>query len=395
MDLLNAIRKNDITKVEKLLKKGYYIRINDPVPDTQEQIPIKTIPLCLATARGQLFIVKLLLQYGADVRACNTDWAPPIHLATYRGYIDILKYFLTETSKGAANIVNSTDQTGDTPLHIAARYSKVEIVNLFLENGCDFSIVNKANKTPLDTAKEVFGKKSDAIFSAISKKMKDAIDARTFTPARSQLSQLQLSFIDCLSLTFQQQPLLYDNIATVTQPPQQQQQTANLEYRNDNNRQNIPKRLINKLVVKENKIVNLKDDITTSNAEKNKIKVDIAKLTKQMNQQDIIISKKETEINTLVRECDLIRKWLQSSDLKTSIPNIEEKSLECPVCLEVPLPPKNVYQCTNGHIYCSICKDMPIMNNCPVCRVPLDKQNPIRNLVFTDIIVNLFPNLKP
>lgn len=388
MDLLKAIRKNDISKVEKILKKGYYVRINDAIPDAQEQVPIKTIPLCLATARGQLNIVKLLLHYGADVRAWNGDWASPIHLATYRGYIDILKYFLSETSE-RGYIINSVDQLGDTPLHIAARYSKVDIVHLLLEHNCDFSVVNKTKKTPLDVSKEIYGEEADLICTAIVTKMRQQA-AKVAPPAGG---------VRIPGGSIPQRPTTAGAVpssSTGAVPPPStgaRPATTNLDVRATTD---VPKKLNEELVTKENKITNLEDDITTAYAEKNKIKVDIAKLTEKLNQQDITISRKEAEKTALEKECVLIRKRLnpERTESRPSQPNIQERNCECPVCLEVPLPPKNVYQCTNGHIYCSECKDMPNMNVCPQCRVPLDKQNPIRNIAFTEIVANLFPNLK-
>ena len=38
-----------------------------------------------------------------------------------------------------------------------------------------------------------------------------------------------------------------------------------------------------------------------------------------------------------------------------------EAELECPVCMEMALPP--IYQCEEGHIICSSCK--PLLTNCP------------------------------
>lgn len=51
------------------------------------------------------------------------------------------------------------------------------------------------------------------------------------------------------------------------------------------------------------------------------------------------------------------------SDLSKSLANL----LECPVCLEIMVPP--IIQCLNGHNICSSCK--PRLNLCPTCRVDL------------------------
>lgn len=49
-----------------------------------------------------------------------------------------------------------------------------------------------------------------------------------------------------------------------------------------------------------------------------------------------------------------------------SVPNSEEilKLLECPCCLEPPIPP--IKTCVTGHIICSFCR--PRLTKCPICR---------------------------
>jgi len=41
---------------------------------------------------------------------------------------------------------------------------------------------------------------------------------------------------------------------------------------------------------------------------------------------------------------------------------------ECPVCLELLLPPARIMQCSNGHLVCAECEAKPELNCCPTCR---------------------------
>ena len=43
----------------------------------------------------------------------------------------------------------------------------------------------------------------------------------------------------------------------------------------------------------------------------------------------------------------------------------------CPVCYEPLKPPKRIFQCTNGHLVCDICKRQPQLRGCPTCRQPI------------------------
>jgi len=43
----------------------------------------------------------------------------------------------------------------------------------------------------------------------------------------------------------------------------------------------------------------------------------------------------------------------------------------CPVCYESLKPPKRIFQCTNGHLVCEVCKRQPQLTGCPTCRQPI------------------------
>ena len=41
---------------------------------------------------------------------------------------------------------------------------------------------------------------------------------------------------------------------------------------------------------------------------------------------------------------------------------------ECPVCLEMLMPPIRIIQCSNGHLVCEVCQSRPQLSCCPTCR---------------------------
>ena len=65
---------------------------------------------------------------------------------------------------------------------------------------------------------------------------------------------------------------------------------------------------------------------------------------------------------------------------------IKDLISECPVCLET-INSVPIYQCRNGHVVCKDCH--PKMETCPICRVHLSHDGPIRNLKLEDMVNRL------
>jgi len=65
--------------------------------------------------------------------------------------------------------------------------------------------------------------------------------------------------------------------------------------------------------------------------------------------------------------------------------------LECPVCLEEMKPPKKIFQCSNGHVICELCKNNPEVRSCPTCRVKFrGHNNVVRNIVAEKLARSTF-----
>jgi len=64
--------------------------------------------------------------------------------------------------------------------------------------------------------------------------------------------------------------------------------------------------------------------------------------------------------------------------------------LECPVCLEEMKPPKKIFQCSNGHVICELCKGNPEVRSCPTCRVKFRGHNVVRNIVAEKLARSTF-----
>ena len=151
MDILKAIRKNDVKKLEKFLKKGFKPNAVLDEFDNNNQLKYSTIPLSLAAKEGYVDIVSALVKYGANIHASNDDWEAPMHIAAFYGHIDVMRFLLTRDIN-----INKQDKKGNTVLHIAVMKSQFNCVHLLLtgDTGIDLSIKNNESKTALDLAKK-------------------------------------------------------------------------------------------------------------------------------------------------------------------------------------------------------------------------------------------------
>ena len=96
-----------------------------------------------ACGSGQVKVVQLLLEKGADFGAKNTIGCTALHFAcisedesTRSSRVDIARMLL---AKGADVGVKEVDGDGDTPLHLACdgEENQSELVALLLENGAE------------------------------------------------------------------------------------------------------------------------------------------------------------------------------------------------------------------------------------------------------------------
>jgi len=71
--------------------------------------------------------------------------------------------------------------------------------------------------------------------------------------------------------------------------------------------------------------------------------------------------------------------------------NNEPFEVSCPVCFEVPLPPRKIFQCSQGHTICDLCLSK-IDKKCPTCREDWSNSSnlPVRNRMAESMLNNYF-----
>lgn len=106
-------------------------------------------PLSLAASKGQVSIIKLLLQHNVppDLRSNGDEKHTALHLAAREGHIEIVRILVEATSS-----IDAQTNSGFTPLTLAASKGHLEIVQLLLKQGADPNITSSNGYTLLSIA---------------------------------------------------------------------------------------------------------------------------------------------------------------------------------------------------------------------------------------------------
>ena len=99
--------------------------------------------LCTACLSGEVKIVQLLLNSGADPNVANCHGATPLHETAINGNIEIAELLIKKGS-----IIDSTNHRGATPLCCAIACDNPEVVKLLLQQGANLHHTLKDGFTP-------------------------------------------------------------------------------------------------------------------------------------------------------------------------------------------------------------------------------------------------------
>ncbi|XP_023717827.1 putative ankyrin repeat protein RF_0381 [Cryptotermes secundus] len=141
--LFCAIRCRNTQLVKVLIEKG--ADVNAKIVNMDGITPLHSAVLV-----KDVDIFKILLENGADFTAfCNFRNQTVIHSAAAAGNLEM---FLTMVRYNADMSVQTNNEKGDRPIHLAASMGHVSIVEWLIENGISMEIINKEGHTPLHRA---------------------------------------------------------------------------------------------------------------------------------------------------------------------------------------------------------------------------------------------------
>ena len=98
---------------------------------------------------GDIETIKEILSTDASlIGARDKDGSTPLHCATWKGHKDLVDVLLNFGAD--VNAENSNDHWGTTPLHAAAHANQTAIAKKLLEHGANLNARDMNGKTPLD-----------------------------------------------------------------------------------------------------------------------------------------------------------------------------------------------------------------------------------------------------
>lgn len=128
--------------VTKLLKAGSKAAINDQ--DSEGRTPLHS-----ATVQGNVAVVKILVDNGADTEVRDRKGWTPLHYAAFSGQ-DLVVWLLVE--KGADMEAKEPLFDGKTALHHAAANGRKDVVRLLVQMGAEIDAVDDNGTTAVQHA---------------------------------------------------------------------------------------------------------------------------------------------------------------------------------------------------------------------------------------------------
>jgi len=207
--LLDAAKKDDVETIKALLTvKNINVHAKDKV--------ISGTALHYAAKNGNIGAMQALIDANASTMAPDYWGDTPLHWAARFDKVDAIN-LLCKTAPADINVTNEWGtppilHRGETPLHTAALLGHVGAVKALLAAGANVNAKNKNGQTPLDSAKKAQQDSSNpaqwnAVIAAlenppseIKEPKKDTIDKllQSLTTLHSKLTELKIK-LDTLS----------------------------------------------------------------------------------------------------------------------------------------------------------------------------------------------------
>ncbi|XP_077208275.1 transient receptor potential cation channel subfamily A member 1 isoform X1 [Paroedura picta] len=108
----------------------------------------KCSPLHLAVQSGDLEMIKMCLEYGAQIDLKQNDKCTALHFAATQGATEILKLMMS-SYKGEDPIIDAVDGNKETLLHRTALFDHYDLAEYLISMGAKIDCVDVEGRTPL------------------------------------------------------------------------------------------------------------------------------------------------------------------------------------------------------------------------------------------------------
>ncbi|WP_342263506.1 ankyrin repeat domain-containing protein [Spiroplasma endosymbiont of Clivina fossor] len=126
MSIINAINNNNWEIINILFDHGHNVNFQDPL--------VNNTYLHIAARNGQLELVKLLLERGANPNIQEKKGLTPLYFAAESDKTEVVQELLTNKNSKNTIDINLSNNLGDTPLQIASFKGHHKVVELLLKN---------------------------------------------------------------------------------------------------------------------------------------------------------------------------------------------------------------------------------------------------------------------
>ncbi|KAL5255844.1 hypothetical protein ACHWQZ_G011172 [Mnemiopsis leidyi] len=174
-DLIQLVYISDSSELEKLLEHrtkhpthsvtqsicqlGMFNKFSDGLSGLKTYVNSPAlgrnqVPLHIAVKSNTAFAVNQLLNAGGDPLAQDEAGNNPVHSAAFSGCNIALEAILTHESVGRIKeqILASTNNDGDTPIHLACKAPQISCIELLLDHGSKLDTPNKEGLLPIQCA---------------------------------------------------------------------------------------------------------------------------------------------------------------------------------------------------------------------------------------------------
>ncbi|KAL3882108.1 hypothetical protein ACJMK2_028479 [Sinanodonta woodiana] len=150
-------------------------------------------PLWCAAALNHFSIVKLLVEYHANIEGATESRSTPLRVACYNGNLEIVKYLVDQGAD-----VNSSNCWGHACLMSAAYNGHVETVKYLLENGAEIDRQGNIGTTAFYDASERGHVEVLKVLLSSGTTAKDLKDNLSFTPIMKAAENAQCNVVEFL-----------------------------------------------------------------------------------------------------------------------------------------------------------------------------------------------------